>query len=122
MYLLKIYICKMIKFLNLLTSLCLYANFQYGSMVYLTQYRSEAKAQIYVTKWKSEADLIVYVSKWKSEVRENDGLWYFTKWKSEGIPIYITTWKSSADLIIYYTTWKSEAGWKDDSKKHFLNP
>lgn len=94
----------------------------WGQQVFSTEWKSEADALIYVTEWKSEADLIVYKTDWKSEAdRSNKGIWYFTKWKSEGKKIFFTQWKSEADIIVYFTDCKSEAGWVKQTKRYLLD-
>lgn len=93
----------------------------HASIVFSTEWKSEADAKVYVTEWKSEADLIVYKTEWKSEADKNNGFWFFSEWKSESKKIFFTEWKSEADIIIYYTTWKSEAGWQKPAKRYFLD-
>lgn len=89
--------------------------------VYITEWKSEADAIVYITDWKSEADLIVYKTNWQSEADDNDGLWYFSEWRTGSKKIYFTRWKSEADIKVYFTKWKSEAGWVDDSNKKLLD-
>lgn len=92
-----------------------------AQQIFITQWKSDADAIVFESKWKSDADLIVYVSEWKSDAdKKNEGIWYYTKWKSDGKQIFITPWKSDADIIVYYTKWKSEAGWVKKDKKHLL--
>ncbi|OJV52194.1 MAG: hypothetical protein BGO31_00545 [Bacteroidetes bacterium 43-16] len=94
-----------------------------AQQVYVTEWKSDAVAQVYVTEWKSDADLVVYVSEWKSDAdKKNEGIWYFTTWKSEGKQIYYTEWKSDADIIVYFSKWKSDAGWVNKKKQHLLAP
>ncbi len=88
--------------------------------IFKTKWKSEADAKVYVSNWKSDADLIVFKTKWKSDANKNEGIWYFTEWKSEGKKIFFTEWKSEADLIIYYTEWKREAGWVNKKKRNLL--
>ncbi len=93
-----------------------------AQQIYITKWKSEADAAIFETKWKSEADLVVYVSEWKSDAdKKNNGIWHYTKWKSEGKQVYITSWKSEADIVVYYTKWKSEAGWVKKDKMNLLD-
>ena len=99
----------------------LFQNNVQAQVVYSSEWKSEANAKIYVSEWKSEADLIVYKTEWKSEASKNNGIWYFSEWKSESKIIYFTDWKSDADIIIYFTEWKSEAGWKKQQKRYLLD-
>jgi hypothetical protein len=74
-----------------------------------------------VASYKSDADLVVYKCDYKSDAIGNNGLWYFTSYKSDAkFPIYFCSYKSDADLVIYFADYKSDAGWKNSSKKHLL--
>ncbi|HTO14378.1 MAG TPA: DUF6150 family protein [Edaphocola sp.] len=101
-------------------SLITFSN-SYAQFIYETESKSEAEVKVYVSKWKSEADLIVYKSEWKSGASGNKGIWYYTKWKSEGKKVYFTKWKSEADIVVYFSDWKSEAGWKNEKNKQLLD-
>jgi hypothetical protein len=71
------------KKLVLILILTFIGNYLFSQTVYSCQYKSDADIKVYVSKYKSDADLVVYKCKYKSDATGNQGLWYFTNYKSD---------------------------------------
>ena len=93
----------------------------HAQIVYAAEHKSNADIKVYVSKYKSDADLAVYKAKYKSDVDGNNGIWFFTDYKTDAKKnIYFTDYKSDADLIIYFTDYKTDAGWLHRDKKQLM--
>ena len=89
--------------------------------VYAVQYKSDADVKVYVAKYKSDADLVVYKCKYKSDAEGNKGLWHFVNYKSDAKKkIFFVDYKSDADIVIFFCDYKSDAGWRNNSKMHYM--
>jgi len=89
--------------------------------IFSCTYKSDADIIVYVSEYKSDADLVVYKTKYASDATGNDGIWFFTEYKSDAKKkIFFTEYKSDADLIIFFTEYKSDAGWQEKKRMHLL--
>lgn len=82
-----------------------------AQIVYETEFKENADKIVFVEEEDGRADLNVYKTDWKSDARQQEGVWYFTQWRSEAdFAVFFTEFKSEADFVIRFTEIKSDAG------------
>jgi len=90
--------------------------------IYKVEYESQADIKVYAVNYESQCDLKVYIVDYESQAKE-DGKWYFVKYESQAdVKVFFVEYESQADLKIYYVDYESQVGWRNNNKRHLLQP
>ncbi|MEM6263778.1 MAG: DUF6150 family protein [Bacteroidota bacterium] len=93
----------------------------YGQVVYEVSQPVNDAVKYTVTDWPNEADLWVFRVGTSAEVRDNQGLWFFSPkpQKAEKL-VYKVATPEEADLIIFFVDSPRRAGWKHFHKRGLM--
>ena len=70
------------KYLLILAILLLTNGVANAQKVYSVDYETQADVKIFVVKYENQADLKVYKVKYETQAGNNDGKWFFTKYRT----------------------------------------
>ena len=63
----------------------------------------------------------VYSVDYDYQAGKNDGNWFFTDYSYQADKkIYFTKYDYQADIKIYFVDYDYQAGWRENSKQHFM--
>ena len=93
----------------------------YPQKIFSVKYASDANFKAVVVDQISQADIKIYKEDVISQAKDNAGIWYFTKIRSEADKnVMFVEYLSQADLKIYFVKYRSQAGWINEEKKWLL--